>query len=554
MFKYVQTMNFATAMLIFPFGVSISTNVRPPTTTTTTTTTTTVFPTPNTSNGFPSFEMSSSTEKDSSSTLSDNSSTSYKPFPSPNNFSSPLPPPSSSSLSSYSPLSPLSFMNISSSTTTSSPSPLPDVNSSTPSLPSTSSSPPDNCTTLSPSTLSLSPNNSSTSSSSSSSSSPSSVSSTTPYTESSSASSPSSSSSQLPDNSTSSPISTTNPTTPTPIPGSHRGFKIYWNVPSDRCKKHNIHFEPLTKMYGIIANKNDSFRGENVSILYDPGEFPIIQKFPNNTVKYHNGGFPQNGSLEKHLEKLKADIEKFVYKNFSGLGIIDFEVWRPVFRQNWNDQVIYRNKSFEWAKELKNNCSIAEGKINATAKETFEAHAKKFMLETLKEVKKLRPEGKWGYYGFPYCYNYRVNDTPECPKIAVKENNETLWLFNESTALYPSIYIKTKYNETEHVKFMIGKLNEAYRVSAMANYVPVYPYVWFRYLDNDTYLTEADMFYSIDIPRHYQMGGIILWGKGSDLDSKDKCQKFFQYMNETLGPALNRSLSYGNRLNHTILQ
>ena len=38
---------------------------------------------------------------------------------------------------------------------------------------------------------------------------------------------------------------------------------------------------------------------------------------------------------------------------------------------------------------------------------------------------------------------------------------------------------------------MIGKLNEAYRVSAMANYVPVYPYVWFRYLDNDTYLTEV---------------------------------------------------------------
>ena len=46
------------------------------------------------------------------------------------------------------------------------------------------------------------------------------------------------------------------------------------------------------------------------------------------------------------------------------------------------------------------------------------------MLETLKEVKKLRPEGKWGYYGFPYCYNYRVKDTPECPEIAVRENNE----------------------------------------------------------------------------------------------------------------------------------
>ncbi|EEB14204.1 Hyalurononglucosaminidase, putative [Pediculus humanus corporis] len=335
-------------------------------------------------------------------------------------------------------------------------------------------------------------------------------------------------------------------------PESNRGFKVFWNVPTEQCKKYEIDFESLIRTYGIIGNERDSFRGEKVTILYDPGDFPIIKKFQNKTQRYYNGGFPQNGSLSKHLKKLKNDTRKYANVNLNGLGIIDFEVWRPVFRQNWNEQIIYKNKSIELAQHLKNNGSLNGKSVNASAKEEFEKHAKKFMLETLEDVKKLRPGGKWGYYGFPYCYNYRVNNTPECPEIAVRENNEILWLFNESSALYPSLYLKQSYNSSEHVKFMIGVLNEAYRISAMTNYIPVYPYVRFKYLDTDEYLTQEDAYNSFEIPRQYQMGGIILWGKSSDLNDEGKCLKFYNYVIDIVGPALNKSLTMGNKTNSTI--
>ena len=69
-------------------------------------------------------------------------------------------------------------------------------------------------------------------------------------------------------------------------------------------------------------------RGEQVSILYDPGLFPAI--LPNGS--HRNGGVPQAGNLKIHLDKFEHDVDKYIPdKNNSGLAIIDFELWRPVF-------------------------------------------------------------------------------------------------------------------------------------------------------------------------------------------------------------------------------
>ena len=46
------------------------------------------------------------------------------------------------------------------------------------------------------------------------------------------------------------------------------------------------------------------------------------------------------------------------------------------------------------------------------------------MEKTLELAKILRPKAIWGYYGFPYCYNYRTKDEPECPELARRENDK----------------------------------------------------------------------------------------------------------------------------------
>lgn len=46
------------------------------------------------------------------------------------------------------------------------------------------------------------------------------------------------------------------------------------------------------------------------------------------------------------------------------------------------------------------------------------------MQKTLELAKILRPKARWGYYGFPYCYNLRAEGKPYCPENVKKENDE----------------------------------------------------------------------------------------------------------------------------------
>jgi len=46
------------------------------------------------------------------------------------------------------------------------------------------------------------------------------------------------------------------------------------------------------------------------------------------------------------------------------------------------------------------------------------------MEGTLQLAKELRPRAKWGYYAFPYCYNYTPkNKGFDCPSEVKTENN-----------------------------------------------------------------------------------------------------------------------------------
>lgn len=54
------------------------------------------------------------------------------------------------------------------------------------------------------------------------------------------------------------------------------GFKFYWNAPTFMCHQYGINFIEVTRDYGIIQNNNDSFRGNKIAILYDPGMFPAL--------------------------------------------------------------------------------------------------------------------------------------------------------------------------------------------------------------------------------------------------------------------------------------
>lgn len=106
----------------------------------------------------------------------------------------------------------------------------------------------------------------------------------------------------------------------------------------------------------------------------------------------------------------------------SGVGVIDFESWRPVFRQNFGIFLPYKNISYQIEKNK--HPSWSQNQIEKEASKRFETKGRKFVEETLKLAKKMRPLGKWGYYAFPYCYNMNERDKKQDCADSIKQQND----------------------------------------------------------------------------------------------------------------------------------
>lgn len=78
----------------------------------------------------------------------------------------------------------------------------------------------------------------------------------------------------------------------------------------------------------------------------------------------------------------------------------------------------------------------------------FEAAAQSVMMETLREVKRLRPKALWGFSPYPSCYNsdptqtMLANYTGQCPPAEMALNDELSWLWKRSSALYPLLTLE----------------------------------------------------------------------------------------------------------------
>ncbi|XP_042671962.1 hyaluronidase-4-like isoform X2 [Centrocercus urophasianus] len=261
----------------------------------------------------------------------------------------------------------------------------------------------------------------------------------------------------------------------------HKPFVVVWNAPTEQCRlRYKVDLD--LSIFDIASNTNETLSGSNVTIFYHThlGYYPYYSDNGNPV----NGGVPQNESLIKHLNKAKSDIDYCIpMKKFHGLAVIDWENWRPQWDRNWGNKSIYRNKSLEMVRQRHPQWS--EDKIRKVAKEEFENAGKSFMNNTILLAEHMRPNGLWGYYLYPDCYNYDYKEhwqtyTGKCPAIESSRNDLLLWLWKESTALYPSIYLDYILKSSPNaLKFVHYRVKEAIRVASIArkDYVlPVFVY------------------------------------------------------------------------------
>ncbi|NXJ92804.1 HYAL1 protein, partial [Corythaixoides concolor] len=317
----------------------------------------------------------------------------------------------------------------------------------------------------------------------------------------------------------------------------NRPFVTIWNIPTERCaSKYNITLN--LEVFDVLANDQESFMGQDITLFYSK-ELGLLPYYTSEGVPV-NGGLPQNASLQAHLHQATWDIKvSLPSPAYSGLAVIDWEMWRPLWIRNWASMDIYQQKSEElvrqqhpqWSPEL----------VKEMAKQQFEQSARNFMEQTLQLGETLRPDGYWGFYGFPNCYNDDFDSLPYtgmCPVVEQQRNKELGWLWENSRALYPSIYLPPRLNGTNKVlAYVRHRVAEAFAVqrSVLGSGIPVLLYSQIAFDRTVDFLSQEDLMNTIGESAAQGAAGIVLWGSLNYSTSKEMCLKLKDYVEGPLG-------------------
>ncbi|KAI2650546.1 Hyaluronidase-2 [Labeo rohita] len=328
---------------------------------------------------------------------------------------------------------------------------------------------------------------------------------------------------------------------------SGKPLLLAWNAPTEDCRpRHEVIFQ--LDQFQIVASPNEGFTKQNLTIFYHNrlGLYPYFGPDGNPV----NGGLPQIASLTQHLERMPDGLNKYIRDvAVKGLAVIDWEEWRPLWIRNWGPKDIYRDRSRQLV--AKKNPTWPQDQVAKVAQQDFELSARKFMLETLRTAKGLRPQQLWGFYLFPDCYNHNYlnkNYTGHCPDVEVKRNNELQWLWTESTALYPSIYMaKVLKDQPAGRQFVRNRVKEGMRLASVGNGSarPVFVYTRPTYQNNPSasngnppellLLTEMDLVSTIGESVALGVAGVILWGDSNYASSQAACSSLNEYLRGPLG-------------------
>ncbi|KAF6203451.1 hypothetical protein GE061_001782 [Apolygus lucorum] len=254
-------------------------------------------------------------------------------------------------------------------------------------------------------------------------------------------------------------------------------------------------------------------------------------------------------SLKRKTSTTCSKCERLIF----GLGVLDFEHWRPMWDQNWGGLNVYR--TYSRSLERRKHPFWLNYMIENEATNRYEMMAKAFLLSTLKLAKRLRPDASWGYYGYPFCFNFTPNNYREtCSTQVQQDNDNTGWLFDEMTAYYPSLYLREReLTAYQRKRFVRGRLAETTRLvdvrirNGTARPPLVFPYVWFKYHDTRNFMTPEDMLHVLSAPAQAGARGVVIWGASRDVNSREKCEALVDYVDKVLGPAVQQVKAGGAR-------
>ncbi|CAB1449246.1 unnamed protein product [Pleuronectes platessa] len=322
-----------------------------------------------------------------------------------------------------------------------------------------------------------------------------------------------------------------------------RPFVVVWNMPTSRCQKR---YNVLLNLgdFDIVENRHQRFQGQKMTIFYRDrlGEYPYLSR----DGREVNGGVPQQGDLAAHLSLTETQMSGLLQPNFAGLAVIDWEEWRPLWERNFGSKMQYRRLSKQLVRQARPD--LSERAVTSLARRKFEESAQMFMEETLRSAVRGHPKGLWGFYGFPACFNkHKIKTdksyTGRCHRGTRRRNERLSWLWSQSTALYPSIYLPERLAGSHDAALMVRhRLLEALRVAShwrhdsINHATPVLPYARLAFIHTLSFLNETDLVHTLGESASLGAAGVVLWGETKFAKSKDQCISLRDYISGVLGP------------------
>ncbi|XP_056130763.1 hyaluronidase-3 [Lampris incognitus] len=320
-------------------------------------------------------------------------------------------------------------------------------------------------------------------------------------------------------------------------------FVVVWNMPTARCqKKFNVHLD--LRDFHIVENQPEEFQGQKILIFYRDhlGKYPYISP----SGWRVNGGVPQRSDLAAHFSLAKMQIATLLQPNFTGLAVVDWEEWRPLWDMDFGTKTVYRQLSKALVRQERPG--LSERVVTSMARRQFEGGARKIMEETLQLGGRVRSGGFWGFYGLPTCFNNPHEDrhrnyTGQCCVGTREENDQLAWLWHQSTALYPSIYLPERLAGSRDAALMVrNRLLEALRVASTwhhgktANHAtPVLPYARLAFTHTLHFLSKSDLEHTLGESAALGAAGVVLWGELMFAKSKHQCILLRDYIHSVLG-------------------
>uniref|UniRef100_A0A3B5A955 Hyaluronidase n=1 Tax=Stegastes partitus TaxID=144197 RepID=A0A3B5A955_9TELE len=287
---------------------------------------------------------------------------------------------------------------------------------------------------------------------------------------------------------------------------SGQPFIIFWGIRDSSCSG-----RPDPRSFGME-------REGRVAVFYRDslGNYPY---FVDKDTPV-NGGLPQHTRLDSHLQKTQQDLEAALpAPRYLGLGVLRWAEWVPQWSRNQEKQATYQEASRNLLRSFFPSWTPEEV--------DFEAAAQSVMMETLREVKRLRPKALWGMSPYPSCYNNSpaqttlANYTGQCPAAEMALNDELLWLWKRSSALYPLLTLD---------KLQVGTVS---RICSSEFDLPVFPLVKSVYASTNTPLSQADLVSTIGESAAMGTAGVVFWERS---ETKTECQGLAEFVRKVLGP------------------